>query len=207
MLTGFDIASTLPFAVAVCFGIVVLLLEVFQRPSFSRGYLSYVAAFGFVLTAVAALGLRKLGGHGVFGGMSHLDGYSQTFTVIFCVAGGASALVAPGWLGEQRVDRGEYYALLLFSVAGMIMMVSAGDFAVFFVGLELLRGETADGVTVYVSHSEWASEAAFSAWTRSEAFRKAHADARSPAGTLAGPPRFAGYGVVLAEGGRAVDSA
>ena len=137
MLTGFDIASTLPFAIASGFGIVVLMLEVFQRPSFSRGYMSYVTAFGFAVTAVAALGLRKLGGHEVFGGMSFLDGYAQTFTVLFCVAGAGSALVAPAWLSDQRIDRGEYYALLLFAVAGMIMMVSAGDFAVFFVGLEI----------------------------------------------------------------------
>ncbi len=61
----------------------------------------------------------------------------------------------------------------------------------------LLRGETADGITLFVSHSEWASKADFVAWTESEAFRKAHADARSPAGTLAGHPQFEGFEVVL----------
>jgi len=38
---------------------------------------------------------------------------------------------------------------------------------------------------------------AFVAWTESDAFRKAHGDARSPQGTLAGHPNFEGFEVVL----------
>jgi heme-degrading monooxygenase HmoA len=66
-----------------------------------------------------------------------------------------------------------------------------------FESFHLLRGETRDGLTPYVSHSTWASREAFVAWTESEAFHKAHASARSPQGTLAGPPVFEGYDVVL----------
>lgn len=58
----------------------------------------------------------------------------------------------------------------------------------------LLKGE---GGT-YVSHSTWESEAAFAAWTESEAFRKAHSR-RLPEGVLAGPPELACYDVVLTE--------
>lgn len=41
----------------------------------------------------------------------------------------------------------------------------------------LLRGPEQDEYTLYASQTVWASEAAFSDWTRSEAFRKAHAGA------------------------------
>ena len=61
----------------------------------------------------------------------------------------------------------------------------------------LLRGRTEDGITLFASHSVWEDEAAFVAWTESEVFRKAHASARSPEGTLAGPPHFEGFEVVL----------
>ena len=61
----------------------------------------------------------------------------------------------------------------------------------------LLRGETREGATTFVSHSTWESRDAFVAWTESAAFRKAHGDARSPQGTLAGHPVFEGYEVVL----------
>ncbi len=61
----------------------------------------------------------------------------------------------------------------------------------------LLRGATEDGITTYLSHSVWESGAAFEAWTESEAFRRAHAQARSPKGTLEGHPVFEGYEAVL----------
>ena len=68
-----------------------------------------------------------------------------------------------------------------------------------FQDFKLLRGETADGITPYLSHSTWASKDAFVAWTNSEAFVKAHRDARSPEGTLAGHPEFSGYEVIVSD--------
>ncbi len=61
----------------------------------------------------------------------------------------------------------------------------------------LLRGAAKEGATTYVSHSPWDSEQAFVNWTESDAFRKAHQNARSPEGTLIGPPQFEGFQVVL----------
>ena len=66
-----------------------------------------------------------------------------------------------------------------------------------FRSFQLLRGAPDEEGTTFLSHSTWESEAAFRAWTESEAFRKAHADARSPKGTLLGHPVFEGYEVVL----------
>lgn len=63
-----------------------------------------------------------------------------------------------------------------------------------FVRFALLRG---DEPGHYVSHSTWESRAAFEAWTRSEAFRKAHAQARTPAGILSGHPRLETFEAVL----------
>ena len=61
----------------------------------------------------------------------------------------------------------------------------------------LLRGPSDDECTLYASHSVWESRAAFDAWTESESFRKAHAQARAPSGTYLGHPRFEGFEVVL----------
>ena len=65
-----------------------------------------------------------------------------------------------------------------------------------FLDFKLLRGETDDGATPYISHSTWTSKDAFVAWTKGEAFQKAHRDARSPEGTLAGHPQFGGFDVI-----------
>jgi heme-degrading monooxygenase HmoA len=61
----------------------------------------------------------------------------------------------------------------------------------------LLRGETVDKITIYVSHSVWESRERFQDWTRSESFRKSHARAQSPSGTVEGHPNFEGYEIVI----------
>jgi heme-degrading monooxygenase HmoA len=61
----------------------------------------------------------------------------------------------------------------------------------------LLRGPSSDEETLYASHSVWETAEAFEAWTRSESFKKAHAQARAPQGTYLGHPNFEGFDVVL----------
>ncbi len=61
----------------------------------------------------------------------------------------------------------------------------------------LLRGPTDEEATLFASHSVWSSRQDFEAWTESEAFRKAHAQARAPEGTYLSHPAFEGFEVVL----------
>jgi heme-degrading monooxygenase HmoA len=61
----------------------------------------------------------------------------------------------------------------------------------------LLRGPQQEDHTLYASHTVWDSEDAFVAWTESDAFHQAHAQARAPEGTYLGPPRFEGFSVVI----------
>ena len=61
----------------------------------------------------------------------------------------------------------------------------------------LLRGPEIEGGTLFASHSLWDSRETFVAWTESEAFKKAHAQARAPEGTYLGHPEFEGFDVVL----------
>lgn len=46
-----------------------------------------------------------------------------------------------------------------------------------FVEFHLLRGPEAEDHTLYASHTIWKNRASFDAWTKSEAFRAAHAGA------------------------------
>ncbi len=61
----------------------------------------------------------------------------------------------------------------------------------------LLKGPADEEATLYASHSVWESQAAFQAWTESESFKKAHAQARAPQGTYLGHPMFEGFEVIL----------
>ncbi len=61
----------------------------------------------------------------------------------------------------------------------------------------LLKGPTDEEAALYASHTVWKSKEDFDAWTQSENFRKAHANARAPEGTYLGHPNFEGFEVVL----------
>lgn len=59
-----------------------------------------------------------------------------------------------------------------------------------FVAFHLMKGEEKEGYTLYASHTTWASEDAFRDWTRSEAFRRAHAGAGSHSDIYQGHPQL-----------------
>lgn len=62
---------------------------------------------------------------------------------------------------------------------------------------KLLKGPEAEDHTLYVSHSTWEDRAAFEAWTRSGAFRQAHAGAGGAKPMYLGPPQFEGFESVV----------
>ncbi|WP_299687787.1 antibiotic biosynthesis monooxygenase [uncultured Tateyamaria sp.] len=66
-----------------------------------------------------------------------------------------------------------------------------------FVAFHMLKGpEANDGTRLYASHTVWASETAFRAWTRSDAFRAAHKGAGQTAKLHVGSPTFEGFSVI-----------
>ena len=67
-----------------------------------------------------------------------------------------------------------------------------------FVEFHLLKGPEVDDHTLFSSHTIWSSRASFEAWTKSEAFRKAHARAgEETTGSLyLEHPKFEGFEVV-----------
>lgn len=63
----------------------------------------------------------------------------------------------------------------------------------------LLRGPEQEEHVLYASHTVWASRAAFDAWTESEHFRAAHAQAKAPKGTYLGHPELETFESVIEE--------
>ena len=66
-----------------------------------------------------------------------------------------------------------------------------------FKSFNLLKGPITDDCVLYASHSVWESRKAFEAWTESDAFRKAHAQASAPKGTYLGHPELETFESVL----------
>ncbi|GKS73882.1 antibiotic biosynthesis monooxygenase [Acidovorax sp. SUPP950] len=59
-----------------------------------------------------------------------------------------------------------------------------------FQSFRLLRGDMTPEHTLFASHTVWASRADFEAWTRSDAFRAAHAGAGQKRDLYLGPPQL-----------------
>ncbi len=66
-----------------------------------------------------------------------------------------------------------------------------------FKAFHLVRGPERDDHTLYASHTVWESEDDFIAWTKSEAFRAAHANAGGNRELYNGHPEFEGFTSVL----------
>ena len=65
-----------------------------------------------------------------------------------------------------------------------------------FVEFRLLRGPEEEDHTLYASHTLWRDEASFKAWTKSDHFRRAHANAGENKPLYLGHPRFEGFETV-----------
>jgi NADH-quinone oxidoreductase subunit N len=71
-------------------------------------------------------------------GALRLDELTLILTILFCVAGIASIVLSWRHVAPREAAHGEYHALLLTSIAGMIVLVAAQNLVTVFLGLELL---------------------------------------------------------------------
>jgi len=70
--------------------------------------------------------------------MMQLDRLATFAIGLVVVAGILVCALSIDYLNELRINHGEYYALLLVSIAGMALMVSAVDMLMVFLGLEIM---------------------------------------------------------------------
>ena len=74
----------------------------------------------------------------LFGGTFVHDGLTVFATLLVCAIGIVGVLLSWDFIKRIRVNLAEYYALLLFSASGMIVMAASNDLITVFLGLELM---------------------------------------------------------------------
>ena len=79
------------------------------------------------------------GASAAFGGMYVTNGMAVIVKTILSVGTFITFLMAHRWMSreENLVKQGEFYIVTLFTLLGMYLMISAGHFLMFFIGLEL----------------------------------------------------------------------
>lgn len=137
--------ALLPLLLVAVGGLGLMLTEVFAQKR-EGGPSSDLALGSFVTLlagAVAALALLFVGPEqlpGAKGAEPYLiiDRFTLYFDIILCLGGALAALLAGGYLPEHKLDRGEFYPLLIFSTVGAMMLAAAGDLLSIFIGLETM---------------------------------------------------------------------
>jgi NADH-quinone oxidoreductase subunit N len=136
---GADWVRILPELVMLATALLVLLADLAGSPG-RRGWLAVVGLIGVLGAVVATVYLYVTGGQGTaFFGMMSADQTALFADLIVLFAAGAGLLLSPGYIERQGVrQEGEYYTLLLIAALGMMLMASAGNLMIIFVGLEVL---------------------------------------------------------------------
>ncbi|MGA2657259.1 MAG: NADH-quinone oxidoreductase subunit N [Verrucomicrobiota bacterium] len=124
-----------------------LLLTDLWLPAPAKRKLGYVAALGVGAVLLYSLLAVRIGPGDVqyaFNKMYVLDGLALFFKRFFLVAALLVLLMSVEYADSFQAGIGEFYALLLFALSGMLLAASVNDFALLFVSLELIT------VTFYV---------------------------------------------------------
>jgi NADH-quinone oxidoreductase subunit N len=124
--------------VALTVGACVVLLVGLLRARFARRQLTPSLAL-VTLGATAGLSVWQWGANvQVVERALAIDDLTLALTLIFVVGGAAAVLMSWRSLAAAEAGEGEYYALLLTSVLGMVVLVAAQNLVVVFLGFELL---------------------------------------------------------------------
>lgn len=128
-----DIAPLIPELILIAFALIVLAADLVRG---GRRSLFWLSAVGVIVTALACLLWVDMGE--AFGGSFVRDPFTLGLDLISLLICGLTLLVSCGYVRRQGMESGEYYSLVLFATAGMMLMAGAGDLVIVFLGLEIL---------------------------------------------------------------------
>jgi NADH-quinone oxidoreductase subunit N len=130
------IQPILPESIIITVALTVLLFDFFVEKE-RKNVLGWYSLAGVVIAAYASYTMMGMQGM-FFADTFHLDPFSTFFKFVFYIACGLGILLSINYLKIEDIDRGEYYALMLFATSGMMLMASAADLITLYLGLELM---------------------------------------------------------------------
>jgi len=138
-LLGISYGAIAPELIAAITGAVIMLVDAFSKSGARRANAA-VSLIGLSLALLSIVGLWSgfLAARGgtYFSGMVVVDSLRLSFSIIVTIVALLSVLLASQFLRDENLPAGEFFALLMFATSGMLMMASAGDLVMVFLGLE-----------------------------------------------------------------------
>jgi NADH-quinone oxidoreductase subunit N len=156
-----DLGIVAPFLMVALAACACLVAESFRRKG-ERAPFRMLAAIGLggaIWSSVSQWNHDQVGF-----GVILADNYALFFNIVICAIGLLMLLLSSGTSERDHLPQGEYYALMLFSVVGMMLMGATRDLLVIFLALEIMS------LGVYVltaikRSSEAGAEASFKYFT------------------------------------------
>ena len=130
-----DMNAIVPMLCVTLAALASMVAEAFR----GRGERIPFAFWAIVGLAGAAVSARYLWNGNANGfGVIMADNFGLFVTLVLVVVGMLTVLFSSPILDRDGLPAGEYYALVLFSIVGMMMMATANDLLVIFIALEIL---------------------------------------------------------------------
>ena len=123
-------------------GLIIIVLDPILKESAKKNI------FGIALLGLAvafALNLKRFGvPEKAFSGALSLDPFAAYFNVIFLIGAFLAVILSRDYLNNLSKYANEFYALILFSTSGMMILSSAQEFMSLFLGFEIMS------ISVYI---------------------------------------------------------
>ncbi|MGZ8842111.1 MAG: NADH-quinone oxidoreductase subunit N [Pyrinomonadaceae bacterium] len=120
-------------------GVLIMLVDAFSHRG-QRWLTGSLSLLALVAAGVTSIWLWTAwpAQRAAFNGMIVLDELRLSFTLIFLLVAFLTILISSIWIESEQLPAGEFHSLLLFATCGMMLMASAGDLVIVFLGLEIL---------------------------------------------------------------------
>ena len=135
-VTSMDLVTVSPLLIVMFTAMAVLMVDL-TLPRDRKGWCVAVALGGIVLAAFACGMLWNSGNQG-FAGTVIADNFALMFQFILLVVAGLSIMLSERYVQQKGINYGEYYALILFSTSGAMLMATSRELITIFIGLEVL---------------------------------------------------------------------
>jgi NADH-quinone oxidoreductase subunit N len=147
-----DYLLSLPMTLLTLFALGILMIDL-MLPEEWKVANAWTALIGLAFSAAAVIKIHhayyvsELRGEHVLGysgfmGSVMMDRFAIYFFYLFLAGAAVSVLMSAKYLEIEREQHGEFYALILFSVVGMMCMACGYDIVLIFIGLELMAIST-----------------------------------------------------------------
>lgn len=130
-----DLLRFAPELILTLAGTLLMILDPFFALRKPRLF-GHLAITAFILALIGAVAANGVPGS-AYSNLLIIDSFGTFFRVLVLVIGILSVLSSYRYLEREKAETGEYHALMIFSVVGQCVMVTANDLMMVFVGLEI----------------------------------------------------------------------